>query len=303
MGCSQSVVLDVESLTKLRNDDPEEFDKIVAQVQYKAREPRPLFPKDVFVADIPKIPEAEVEAFKAKYVDNTYLSKEEAKERMKSIQGTRDCQYARWKWAKSNFSTYVNMLRVCGHPDESIQAMLAGRPLCFREQKTYDDFCAALRAVKPQVEKELGLECVGFVFTGSSVPGFSQNPCKGKHLVPSKITSISKSDVDLCMKADGINDFVESIKEEGINCTGYPTTCTPYQGAMRFSLRPGSMITPGSMDKCPALASFYKEWSEKLAGGLQLTMCEDGLGIPPWEARVDMTPPANKTDASVEVKA
>ena len=145
----------METLTKLRNGDPEEFDQIVAQVQYRAREPRPLFPKDVVVADIPRIPDADVEEFKAKYVDNAYLSKEEAKKRTKSIQGTRDCQYARWKWAKSNFGTYVNMLRVCGHPDESIQAMIAGRPLCFREQQTFDDFCAALRVLKPQLEEQL----------------------------------------------------------------------------------------------------------------------------------------------------
>ena len=274
-------------LEALRKADPEEFDRVAALVQYRAREPRPLFPKatmvSTFVSSIPKIDPDKVEAFKAEMIDGTYHHDEEAAMRMKSLVKIRDAQYARWKWVCANVSTYVNMLRVCGHSDDNIQAMFAGRPLCFREQKTYDELCVALRALKAKLEEEMGWESVGFVFTGSSVPGFSQNPAKGKHLVPSKITSVSKSDVDISLKADGVEKFVEAMREKGISCRGYPTTCTPTKAGMRFGMKPKDLC-----EQAPALENFYKEWSARLPGGLQLTLCDDGLSVPPWEARVDM---------------
>ena len=59
--------------------------------------PSPLsFPaKGKVVADVPRVPEAELEAFKTDYVDNSYIhdyDSPEAKERMSSIPAVRDCQ-------------------------------------------------------------------------------------------------------------------------------------------------------------------------------------------------------------------
>ena len=133
--------------------------------------------------------------------------------------------------------------------------------------------------------------------------------------------------VDLCLKADGVNAWVEKLREKGVSVWGFATTCSAHQGAMRFALNEvcsrGGRHTPhtSALDchtvhlslrgctadifnaqttvraaqvvkegagLCTPLEEFYAEWSKKLAGGLQLTMCEDGLAIPPWEARVDM---------------
>ena len=49
---------------------------------------------------------------------------------------------------------------------------------------------------------------------------------------------------------------------------------------MRYGLRDMAQY------ESAAMAAFLAEWTAKLPGGLQLTMCEDALDIPPWESRI-----------------
>ena len=291
MGCggSKAIGPDIDlykMLSGLRENDPEEFDKTLALVKYQASEARPAFPKGKVVASVPTVPEAELEAFKAAHIDNSYIhdyDSPEAKERMGSIPKVRDAQYKRWKWACDNLDTFINVLRQSSHSDEAIQGMLEGRPLCFADKATYDALVASLAALAPALEKELGWENVGFIFTGSSVPGFSQNPLKGKHYEPTKITSPTKSDVDICIKADGVGPFLEACNQKGVKYRGYPTTCSATTGGMRYGLRDYAQY------ESAAMAAFLAEWTPKLKGGLQLTMCEDSLDMPPWEARIPIS--------------
>merc|ERR1712037_377059 len=129
------------------------------------------------------------------------------------------------------------------------------------------------------IEAAMGWSSVGFVFTGSSVPGFSQNPLKGKHHLPTKITSTTKSDVDISIKADGVERFITECTEKDVKFRGYPTTCSKTTGAMRYGFKDLASV-------CAEVVDFHKEWAEKLAGGLQLTFSEDSNDIPPWEARI-----------------
>ena len=82
----------------------------------------------------------------------------------------------------------------------------------------------------------------------------------------------------------GVENFVETLREKGIKCRGYPTTCSPNATGMRFGLKPDVLVA-----QIPPLKDFWDEWSQRLPGGLQLTLCDDGLAVPPWESRVEMT--------------
>ena len=233
------------TLSVLRASDPEGFDRLVALIKYRATTPYPRFPQGLDATAVPELPADEVDAFKSENIDNTKIKDDtpEYHERTSSEYAVREAQYARWRWACTHFETYCNMLRVSGHPTESVQAMLKGRPLCFPDQKSFSELVAGLQELGPQLETAMGCANLGFVFTGSSVVGFSQNPLKGNHahanprptvdpcflicrpphpalregkyLIPSKITSKTKSDVDICIKADGIERFVDSVRERG----------------------------------------------------------------------------------------
>mmetsp|Transcript_4631 Transcript_4631/g.7572 ORF Transcript_4631/g.7572 Transcript_4631/m.7572 type:complete len:182 (-) Transcript_4631:226-771(-) len=176
------------------------------------------------------------------------------------------------------------MLRVCGHSDGNIQAMLRGRPLCFTNDALFDELRSALGKLAQDLENELSWRNVNFVFTGSSVPGFSQNPLKGFKDTASKITSTTKSDVDICVLADGVNDWVISQRAKDLPepKRSYPTTCSRTVCGMRFGVKDLSSVSA-------TVKAFHDEWSTKLQGGLQLTFCEDSLDIPPWEARINTT--------------
>jgi len=246
---------------------------------------RPLFPEGIVVSDIPVVSENKVEEFKAENISNSYLSRDdpEAIERTRTNQIQRDIQYARWNWANNNINDYVNMLRLSGHPDENIQAMFHGRPMCFNDEHIFLELLSALKKLACDIESEMGWKNVGFIFAGSSVPGFSQNPLKGFRNVPSKITSITKSDVDICISADGVNSWQIKQKSEGKEEPKhlFPTTCSIQVSGSRCGLNDLNQL-------CSSVSAFHAEWKEKLAGGLQFTFCEDGLDIPPWEARANL---------------
>lgn len=213
---------------------------------------------------------------------------DDAQARIGTTKVVRALQFKRWKWAVENISVYVNMLRAAGHSDEAIIGMFKGRPLCFAKQENYDEFQAALAKLGAEVEAQCGWQQVEFIVTGSSVAGFSQNPLKGFADRPSKITSTSKSDVDICLLADGVKDWVARCKSEGKAYPErmYPTTESQHTSSMRFGVKDLANV-------CEALGAFHKQWSEKLAGGLQITFAEDNLDIPPWEARIPLTQVAN----------
>eukprot|EP00178_Gracilaria_changii_P025293 TRINITY_DN78017_c0_g1_i1.p1 TRINITY_DN78017_c0_g1~~TRINITY_DN78017_c0_g1_i1.p1 ORF type:complete len:356 (+),score=57.69 TRINITY_DN78017_c0_g1_i1:167-1234(+) len=265
--------------------DREKFMRAVTIVKHANRHTRPLFPSNVVLNEIPTIPESEREAFKAKYINTNKLNYEdpEAIDRCKS--NGRPVQYTRWRWALDNFDTYINMLRVYGHDDDKIQRMLDGVPMCFASKQAYDELRVALKKLAPAIAEEMDWGNVGFVFTGSSVPGFSQNPVKGFRDLPSKITDPMKSDVDICIVADGVNVKVAQCHNDGDEFLepkrAYPTTVTEILSGMRFGCKDVSEFSK-------TVAKFYEEWSKKLPGGLQLTFCEDDTDIPPWEARVNI---------------
>jgi len=280
-GCWRGVL--EPTLSVLRASDPEGFDRLVALIKYRATTPYPRFPQGLDATAVPELPADEVDAFKSENIDNTKIKDDtpEYHERTSSEYAVREAQYARWRWACTHFETYCNMLRVSGHPTESVQAMLKGRPLCFPDQKSFSELVAGLQELGPQLETAMGCANLGFVFTGSSVVGFSQNPLKGKYLIPSKITSKTKSDVDICIKADGIERFVDSVRERGRKVRGFGTTCSITTSAMRFGCKDWAAV-------CPELGAFHEKWSAIFQGGLQFTLCEGGLDVPPWESRIPM---------------
>lgn len=273
-----------EMLKPLCASDPVRFQRIVAIVKLANRHTRPCFPPGIVVADIPTVPESDVPAFKEKYINGLYLhdyDSPEAKERLEK--NGRVTQYMRWNWALENPETFVNQLRLAGHTDDKIQAMFSGVPLCFASKEGFEELRQALIVLAKEIEEEMGWTNVGFVFTGSSVPGFSQNPMKGLRGIPTRITSATSSDVDICIVADGVNAKVASCHSDGDAFLepkrSYPTTVSELASGMRFGCK---NIT----EFCECVAVFHKEWNEKLAGGLQFTFCEDDTDIPPWEARI-----------------
>lgn len=262
--------------------DSAKFQRVVAQVEVAGRSTKPKFPGKLNVADVPRVPDTELEAFKKEHINMSKLSysSPEAAIRMKRV---RELQYDRWQWACNNMETYINMLRACGHSDVKIQAMLDGTPMCFESPEAYRKLRVALKKLSDDVEKEMGWTNVNFVITGSSVPGFSQNPIKGFADTPSKITSATKSDVDVCIVGDGIakfmTDCLESGQPEPKRC--FATTCSATTSATRFGCKDLGVI-------CKAVDKFHREWTEILPGGLQLTFCEDDNSTPPWEARISI---------------
>lgn len=291
MGNSPSVVIDpkcneekiAQDLLAFYLEDSAKFQRVVATVEVAGRSKKPKFPSNTIVADIPPVPAAEVAAFKAKHVnlEKMSYSDPEAKDRLKN---RRNLQYDRWDWACANMGTYINMMRVCGHSDEKIQAMIDGTPMCFATPEDYRVLRAALKKLGDDIEAEMGWTNVNFVITGSSVPGFSQNPIKGFASTPSKITNATKSDVDISIVGDGINTTMTDRLEAGLpepkRC--FATTCSATTDATRFGCKDISAV-------CKAAHNFYVEWSERLPGGLQFTFCEDDNPTPPWEARIDTT--------------
>lgn len=273
-----------QRLISLRDENPELFDDIYHAIKLKTRPTRPLFPNDRPVSTIKHIPEEEIQAFKEKYIDMSSIDdygSPEAKERLNPSGKVRDTQYKRWEWACSNFDIYVNMLRVMGHPDGAIQRMIDGVPLCFRSAEVMEELKESLKSLKVELEKENGWGNVGFVITGSSVPGFSQNPMKGKELVPTRITSTESSDVDICILGDGVEVFVHKLRKSGIWTRSYPTTCSRTRSGLRHGVD-WSILESG------ALGEFFSLWKNKLEGGLQLTFAEDNMDLPPWEIEVSL---------------
>lgn len=269
-------------LLPLYLNDPERFERIVARIRTRGRSSRPRFP-EVLLENITPVPKDEVDEFKKQHVDMSYIHWGEpgADERAKDV---RNLQYARWNWACDYIDIYLNVLRVCGFDDTRIQNMLDGTPLCFKNPDVYAELRAALKKLTADIEKEKGWTGVGYVITGSSVAGFSQNPLKGVADRPTRITDEDSSDVDICIVGDGINRWMMDRMDKGEDEPAFlfPTTCSPTSSATRFGCRDLSKLSS-------VIGEFHKIWSQKLSGGLQLTFAEDDAPTPPWEARINIS--------------
>lgn len=272
----------VDLLTPVYKADRGKLLRAMTHVQHKNRSTYPLFPK-VDVAAIPPIPEADQEAFLAKHVSDQYIKWNSPEGVARRVDNGRNLQFARWNWALANMGTYINVLRLKGYSDDRITQMMEGMPLCMESRENFDELCAALAELAPKVAAEMGWRDVAFVFTGSSVPGFSQNPLKGHASTPSRIVNAATSDVDICIVADGVNRTVARIAVDGSGVEpkrAYPTTVDEVSSGLRYGcwdLRPF----------CAAAADFHDVWNAKLPAGLQFTFSEDDTAIPPWEAFVD----------------
>jgi hypothetical protein len=239
---------------------------------------RPIYP-NVNVASIPPIPEAEVADFKAKYISTIYLDHNDPE--LEKRGPIAELQYKRWNWANDNIAIYVNMLRVSGHNDTNIQALCDGdRPLCFPDQAVYAELQQSLKQLKNDLEQETGVANVKFVQTGSSVAGFSTNPAKGFPYLPSKITSVGKSDIDLVIVADhAVERIVEASKQKGLKIKEYSTICNLTDLSVRYGVKNGYPA------KC--LETWHQTWMKKLGAEIQLTFQRDPKdSFPPWEAEV-----------------
>jgi len=269
----------IDKLSSFRKNEPVAFEEVMAAVHKQSRCAfQPDFP-NVVVNDVAPVDEEQKAAFHQKYLNKEY-HKEDRERGKNSVK----IQYIRWDWAVHNISTYVNVLRVAGHEDTNIQAMFDGRPMCWKAQAIWDEFRAALGVLEVQIETEMGWDAVQFVHCGSSVPGFSQNPFKGLRDLPSKVTDPNKSDVDICIVGNGVNDHFTKLEDEiqkdlahTMSISHYPSTSCQYTRGMRFGLQP----TLEGFSKC--IHDFHKTWSAKLPGGLQITFAEEDSGIPPWE--------------------
>jgi len=154
------------------------------------------------------------------------------------------------------------------------------RPLCFSGVDLHSEFCQSLGRLAADLENQMGWKNVRFVQTGSSVVGFSTNPLKGLAERPTKLTSLDKSDVDVVIVADGLNEWLEKAREEKKTFLGrnFPTTRTPTTFGYRVACKKPEEV-------CDPLKEWVATWSKKLGGGVQITFdTESHPSIPPWES-------------------
>ena len=228
------------------------------------------------VKSIPPISDNQLEEFKRKYISMVYIhpGEEGFDERLKN---TLEIQYKRWDWMQSHPDIYVNMLRVCNHKDENIQACLDGkRSLSFTNPDLYREFTLDLSDLKQSIERETELQNVRFVQAGSSVAGFSNNPNKGFRDTPSKITDVSKSDVDIVLVAKGVKEFIERQKANNVPLREYPSTASrngPFD--TRYGLKYWQQV--------PSIKDWIEKWTVIMGGGIQMTLQEADPVRPHWE--------------------
>ena len=211
--------------------------------------------------EVHDIPRGNLDKLRETNIDKTKLSKKdpEAVDRRK---WGRAIQFRRWQWAKDNITTYVNVLRAAGHTDDRIQNMLDGVPFCFASAEEYATFCRALYSMAPAIEAEMGWRQCGFVFTGSCVPGFSQNPAKGMRDIPSSIVDVGKSDIDICIVADGVNNVVTKLLSQDQASEPqklFITTCTQQMEGVRFGCKNISAFC-----KTAAVSILFRNWVSRL---------------------------------------
>lgn len=233
------------------------------------------------VAAVAPIPDGEARAeFAAKYLSDAYLHAGDPGYEDRLARCV-ELQFARWAWANDNLDTYVNMLRVSGHADQKITDMAVhGIPMSFADAGQYGAFKFALLHLREALgSEENGLDAIGFVHTGSSVPGFSTNPLKGFAELPSKITKVGRSDIDLVFVAVGIDAAAARLAEQGRTWRRYATTMCDGSETKRYSVQPADIELLS-----PLTHAFVQRWQEELGADIQLTLHErPGVAFAPWE--------------------
>lgn len=261
-----------EKLLEIYKESPALFKSAVDKVYFQNEATSyPRYPDKTrqpgYVESVPTIPEEEQEEFKALYLNRT--------KECPDYNFAQDVQYPRWEWAVENVDILVNQLRLSGFSDEQITNMFKGLPMWVKDDGIFDEFRRDLSLLALSLEEETELSNVGIVFTGSSVNGFSQNPCKGKEDIPTWMTSAEDSDVDISIHADGV---FQLGSDNGWRF--FPTTIDENTASAR---------APIWEDEIPKLGegavAFYEKWSNKLWGGLQMTAYESDNRLPPWETR------------------
>merc|ERR1712032_52602 len=218
----------------------------------------PLFGFNGKVADVKPVPEAEVAAFKEKYTSDAY--KKYDSDFASQVNGSpylvRKIQFNRWRFAQKNPEIVINCLRVKGFTDTQIQDMFDGCPLCFETVAAYKEFSAACSKLVAILEPaDIPFQNTRVIVTGSSVPGFSQNPL------------------------EGITEWINGLNLDASVHRKYPSTCAPKLSATRvgFKSKTFAQVVPKEM------YDFWKSWDDKLSGGLQITFQDSGADLPPWE--------------------
>jgi len=239
-----------------------------------------------FAVDVEKVAlPPNPDEFKAAHVSTIYLHGDEPEAKSR-LEKPMQLMYARWDWAVTYPDKIVNALRLCGHGDPNIQAMCDGvRPLCFRDENKHQEFLYDLHNLKAALEAEMGWKNVGFVQSGSSVPGFSTNPLKGLAYQPSKMTDVNKSDVDLVVVGDGVRAYVDANRTKGAVGHLFPSTGARLpSGVIQDESRWGYKHDE---DLPKALVTFRAKWSHIFGGGMQNTFALSPVpSLPPWESRL-----------------
>ena len=281
------------------NQDTALLDASVAAVKFRKTPSRPQFPLSVNIKEIRPIGFSHLHFFKKRHIDHTVIPDLEAQSRIGGgVQHVRDLQYRRWQWCMEHMPMYINMLRLSGFKDDAIQAMLNGRPLCIPSDGVWEELRYSLAGLVPQLKRDTKWTNIGFVVTGSSVVGFSQNPLKGRADEPTYTMSADKTTVAICVRAQGVTRSINRLNRtypytsraiESHVATGGPTT-----GGIRYGNIPDSMLT----SIAASLADWVRDWKDALhPGGLILTLSEDSWEIPPWEARINVEPILEKMAA------
>jgi len=90
--------------------------------------------------------------------------------------------------------------------------------------------------------------------------------------LPSKITDPAKSDVDICIVADGVNATVAENSAADENAEPrkhFPTTCSPYLTGVRFGCKDLSAFCKcAAVRDCSAVATNLPEWPRYANFGL-----------------------------------
>ena len=133
-----------------------------------------------------------------------------------------------------------------------------------------------IRELKKKLESSSTLSRIRFAQTGSSVPGFSNNPLKGFRDRPSKITDVHNSDVDVVVIADGVEEFIKIKKSEGLKIRDYPCVVSKDgKTDIRYGFKDWSVLAP--------VKEWIDKWSVKMGGGVQVTLQNGDPIFPPWE--------------------
>lgn len=244
---------------------------------------RGMFPGCDVVAVPPPPTGRALADFEAKYISDAYLHEGDPGYADR-LERCVELQFARWEWARANLDTYVNMLRVKGHADQKIADMAVhGIPMSFADAAQYGRFKLALLHLRHALGDEAnGLGDIGFVHTGSSVPGFSTNPLKGFADLPSRITAVGKSDIDLVFVATGIDAAATRLEAQGRSRWRYATTMADGTETFRYSTDHDDIAQVS-----PLTYAFIQRWQDELGAEIQVTLHErPAVDFAPWENAV-----------------